>query len=294
MSLTVRALFQNTLGQTVAFGTHRPTRIHGAQTSAVQQALARLGLGLSPYLALNDFNTRETAIVIQNGGFVIGNVVVGNLSINDFPKLPGALDFVLAWNGTPQSQLNDLNLSVFSPLNSTSNPDFVANPPFIYSLNPNSPKTKAIIKASYPNVSRSGGRISQNSVGPQGLEIAYWPKGFPTGNYRAFVYDLVDANPPPTTVTNPVTYSLEVFINGTLTYSNANLTIGLLQTSGGIQFAIPPAAPGAAIAATKPRAGSLPAARIPHVKRGENVNSASTPSVPNAHAALATARTSAR
>ena len=41
MSLTGRALYLNTLGHTVPFGSRRPTVIRGAQTSAVQQALIR-------------------------------------------------------------------------------------------------------------------------------------------------------------------------------------------------------------------------------------------------------------
>ena len=182
--------------------------------------------------------------MIQRGGFVIGNVVVGNLFLSDFPKLPGALDFVLQWTGTPQAPLNDLNLGVFSPLHTAAAPDFVANPPFIYSLNPNSAASRKIA-AEYPSKSRSGGRITDNSIGPDGLEIAYWPKGFPTGGYRAFVYDLVDAKTPPATRMDPVSYSVDVYLNGTLTYANTG-TIGLLQESGGILETIPPAASSAA------------------------------------------------
>jgi len=297
MSLTGRALYLNTLGQTVAFGARRPALIRGRQTSAVQQALIHSSPPQSLYLSRTDFETREIAIVIQNGGFVVGNVLVGNLSLSDFPtlpngnpRLPGALDFVLQWSGSPQVPLNDLNLAVFSPLHTASNPDFVSNPPFIYSLNPNSPTSKAIIAASYPSVSRSGGRITQNSVGPDGLEIAYWPKGFPIGNYRAFVFDLVDAKPPPTTVTNPVTYSIDVYLNGQHIYSNTGLTIGFLQTSGGIQFAIPPATPSPAIAASpKAAVRNVPAARAGH---GKPAGAVSTASPTSGHPPQAAARTS--
>jgi hypothetical protein len=245
ISLTGRAVYMNTRGQSVALGARRPAIIRGDQTSAVQQALIRAAPAQSLYLARTDFETREIAIVLARGGFVIGDVVVGNLHLSDFPKLPGALDFVLSWTGTPQSPLNDLNLAVYGPDSTPADRDLVANPPFIYSLNPNSPKSKKIIAASYPSVSRTGGRITENSVGPDGLEIAYWPKGFPTGGYRAFVFDLVDAKTPPTTQIDPVTYSIDVYLNGTLTYSNTD-TIGLLQQSGGILETIPPATSSAA------------------------------------------------
>src|SRR5581483_11056572 len=122
----------------------------------------------SPNSARLDFDTQEQAIASQHGGFQRGDVIVGDLSLHDFKVLPGSLDFILQWTGGPQHSLNDLNLAVFSPLDPknsgiTNAPrDYVANPPFTYSLNPGSPQTQEIRATLYPQSSRSGGQITAN------------------------------------------------------------------------------------------------------------------------------------
>ena len=257
VSLTGRAVFTNTAGMQVAFGAanRRHVVIVGDQTSAAQQSAARqasLTTGDTPRL---EFETRELAIVSQRGGFARGDVIVGDLHLSDFgttaagaPALPGGLDFVLQWTGGPQQKLNDLNLAVFSPLNTAASPDFVANPPFTVSLTPNSPTSVALRDGQYPRSSRSGGQISANSVGPDGLELAFWPKAHPTGNYDVRVYDLADAVQPPATTVDPVAYTVSVYRTGSLV-GTYNGTIGLFQTSPTIVVPVPAAAGAAAVQA---------------------------------------------
>ncbi len=257
ISLTGRATFTNTAGRRVAFGAagRRHVVIVGDQTAAAQQAAAgEAALSGGGNTARLAFETREQSIVTQRGGFQRGDVVVGDLHLSDFgtggtggPALPGGLDFVLQWTGGPQKTLNDLNLAVFSPLSTAAAPDYVANPPFTVSLTPNSPASKQLRTTTYPESSRSGGRISANSVGPDGLELAYWPKTYPTGNYQVRVYDLVDALNPPAATVDPVPYTVDVYRGGThlATYHS---TIGQLQTSPTI--VVPVAASTAAPVAT--------------------------------------------
>ena len=249
VSLTGQATFTNVNGYRVPFGgVGRRAVIIGAQTTAAQQAAARENAAVAgsdvPRL---EFETRELAIVSQRGGFQRGDVIVGDLRLSDFgtrasgaPALPGGLDFVLQWTGGPQQALNDLNLAVFSPQHTPANPDYVANPPFTVSLTPNSPTNQQQRKATYPERSRTGGQITTNSVGPDGLELAFWPKNYPTGNYDVRVYDLVDAVHPPATTVNPVSYTVDVYRAGvhTGTYSSS---IGQLQTSPVIVFPVPAA-----------------------------------------------------
>ena len=231
-SLTGRAIYINTRGERIPFGGPSRADISGSQTSAAQHAdisshPARVG-----NVAETDFFLREIDIVTQRGGFIRGDVIVGDIFLSDFHNhLPGALDFVLQWSGGPQQSLNDLNLAVFSPLNTTSSPDFVANPPFTVSLNPGSLSSQKLRSTNYPQSSRSGGQISVNSVGPDGLELAWWSKSYPVGNYKVVVYNLVDAAPPPTTVTSPVNYTIDVFLNGQKLINTFSGTVGLLQTS---------------------------------------------------------------
>jgi hypothetical protein len=263
ISLTGRAIFVNTRGWRVPFGGARRAAVHGSQTSAVQQAAVNASALQSPDLARTDFENREISVVIQRGGFVRGDVVVGNLHLSDFPKLPGSLDFVLQWNGGPQAALNDLNLAVFSPLNTRASPDFVANPPFTVSLTPGSPASEQLRAASYPRTSKSGGAISKNSVGPDGLELASWGKKYPVGTYRVVVYNFLDASPPPAQTTSPVTYTVDVFLNGKKLITTFTGSVGFLQTSPAIAVPVPatPAAAQRAASAAKPVV-SRPTTRI--------------------------------
>jgi hypothetical protein len=247
VSLTGRAFYTNTRGVRVPFGGTSLTHIRGAQTSAVQQADSRSSTPQSEYLGRTDFEIQELSIVSQRGGFVRGDVIVGDLRESDFPRFPGSLDFVLTWSGGPQHQLNDLNLGVFSPLNTSATPDFVANPPFLVSLHPNSPSARKERATNYPLTSKSGGRISQNSVGPDGLEVAYWGKNYPIGDYRVIVFNLLDKVPPPAATINPISYTVDEFINGTKELSFTG-SVGFLQTSPAITFlAAPVATPGALV-----------------------------------------------
>jgi hypothetical protein len=253
VSLTGRAFFTNTQGLRVPFGGQAHTRIRGAQTSAVQQADSASTTLQADYLARTDFEIQELTIVSQRGGFIRGDVVVGDLYESDFipNKFPGVLNFVLTWTGGPQQILNDLNLAVFSPLSPPPDKtDFVANPPFIYSLNPNSPASKQIRASSYPAVSQiSGGRISANSVGPDGLEVAYWGKNYPVGTYTIRVFNLLDAlvdanHPaPPGYGSNPVSYIIDVFLNGNQLPIEEKGKVGFLQTSPEISYTVPPITP---------------------------------------------------
>ena len=246
VSLTGQATFTNVNGVRVPVGGSRHAVVVGAQTSAAQQAGAVEGeINNTGNTARLDFAARELAIVSQRGGFQRGDVLVGDLHLSDFGtrangdlRVPGGLDFVLQWAGQTKTTLNDLNLAVFSPQNTTASPDFVANAPFTVSLTPNSPKSVQLRKNTYPDQSRTGGRISTNSVGPAGLELAFWPKNFPTGNYRVVVYDLVDAVNPPATTTNPVPYTVTVVQNGKNVGSYSD-TIGTLQTSAPHVIAVP-------------------------------------------------------
>jgi hypothetical protein len=249
VSLTGQATFTNTDGIRVPFGGTRHAVIVGAQTSAVQEAAAvssaASGGGNTPRL---EFDARELAIVSQRGGFQRGDVIIGDLNLSDFGyhtngahTLPGGLDFVLQWSGATPAALNDLNLAVFSPLNTVTSPDFVANPPFTVSLTPTSPTSQQLRRTTYPEQSRSGGQISLNSVGPDGLELAFWPKTYPTGHYNVVVYDLVDSVPATTTnQVNPVTYTLTTYQNG-VEQTSATGTLGQLQyTAIGVNVVVPP------------------------------------------------------
>jgi hypothetical protein len=261
VSLTGAAEFINTRGQRVPFGGQQRAAISGAQTSAAEQAVQRATILQSADLARIDFENHEISIVIQRGGFVSGDVIVGNLHLSDFPHLPGTLDFVLQWTGGAKNSLNDLNLAVFSPLSTASKPDFVANPPFLVSLTPNDPASIATRAKSYPENSPSGGSISKNSVGPDGLELASWPKNYPVGTYKVVVFDLLDAKPPPTQTINPVTYTIDVFLNGRKLINTYTNTIGFLQTSTAL--AVPVPASGAATASVVRKPVRRPVVRTP-------------------------------
>jgi hypothetical protein len=130
--------------------------------------------------------------------------------------------------------------------------DYVADPPFTYALDPNSPATKEIRATLYPQRSRSDGQISDDSVGPDGLELAFWPKNYPTGNYGVVVYDLVDAKNPPAKTVNPVTYTLNVYENNQPIFQQITGTIGQLQTSPYYVYNIPSHAAAMAARAAKP------------------------------------------
>ena len=259
VSLTGQAAFRNTRRQLVAFGGKSGrTTIQGDQASAAEQAKAVATLAPNSEIARNDFDSQQTVFLLQRGGVQRGDVLTGNSRITDaglVPKLAGALNFVLRWNGGPQRLLNDLNLLVFSPLHSAQLPDFVGNPPFTLSLQPGDPKAEQTRAELYPRTSASGGRISTNHVGPEGLEFASWPKTYPVGNYRVVVFNLLDAVPPPETTVNPVSYTIDVFLNKRILITTVTGSVGSLQTSKPLVVPVP-ATNGASARAIGPAAAS--------------------------------------
>ena len=262
VSLTGRAVFRNTRRQLVAFGGQAKAAVRGQQTSAAEQALDLATIDPTSPIAQNEFDKRQDALVIQRGGFVRGDVLVGNSAVTDaqlldpsFGLLPGTLNFVLRWDGGPERRLADLNLAVISPLSAAGAPDFVSNPPFTVSLTPGAPEAEALRAQRYPRSSRSGGRIGRNHVGPEGLEIASWPSTYPVGDYRVAVFNLVDAVTPPTTVTDPVDFTVSVFLaNQKLAESN-QMTLGTLQVSDPILVRVPAPPAGAGAARSNRRGG---------------------------------------
>jgi hypothetical protein len=252
VSLTGRAVFRNVRRQLVAFGGQAKAKVLADQTSAAEHAVDVATIDQNSPITQSVYDARQEALVIQRGGFVRGDVIVGDSSVTDAQLtdptsglLPGFLNFVLRWDGGPERKLADLNLAVISPLSSSRTPDFVANPPFTVSLAPGDPAAEALRAQKYPRTSPSGGKISKNHVGPEGLEIASWPQTYPVGTYKVAVFDLVDRvadpsqPPPPELGKDPVTFNVSVFLNGQkLTQSN-DMSIGLLETSDPILVRVP-------------------------------------------------------
>lgn len=264
ISLTGRAVFQNTRRQLVAFGGQAKAAVRGQQTSAAEQAFNAATLSPNSPIVQNDFDTRQESLVIQRGGFARGDVLVGDSSVTDadllnptLGLLPGELNFVLRWDGGPERKLADLNLAVISPLSTTGAPDFVANPPFTVSLTPGDPQAEALRQQKYPRTSRSGGRIGRNHVGPEGLEIASWPAGYPVGDYRVAAFNLVDAVDPPPEVVDPIDFTIAVFLSGQKLVESREMTIGTLQVSDPVLVRVP--APGTTSATAVSDAGRAPA-----------------------------------
>lgn len=246
ISLTGRAVFQNTRRQLVAFGGQAKAAVQGQQTSAAEQAFDVATLDPNSPVTQNDFDTRQESLVIQRGGFARGDVLVGDSSVTDadllnpaLGLLPGELNFVLRWDGGPERKLADLNLAVISPLSATGSPDFVANPPFTVSLTPGEPQAEAIRAEKYPRTSRSGGRIGRNHVGPEGLEIASWGADYPVGTYRVAAFNLVDAVDPPAEVVDPIDFTIAVFLSGAKLVESRETTIGTLQVSDPVLVRVP-------------------------------------------------------
>jgi hypothetical protein len=85
-------------------------------------------------------------------------------------------------------------------------------------------------------------------VGPDGLELAFWPKNYPTGNYIVVVDDLVDSvqHNSPLYGKDPVSYTINVIGKG-FEFKEITGTIGLFQTSPSYVFNIPSRTAGAAV-----------------------------------------------
>jgi hypothetical protein len=268
VSLTGQASFRNTRRQLVVFGgAAGRTVVRGDQSSAAQQAFAAATALPNSEVARNDFDAQQTTLLLQRGGTQRGDVLTGNSRVTDaqlVPTLPGALNFVLRWDGGPERKLNDLNLVVFSPLHTSAAPDFVGNPPFTHSLTPGDPAAEKSRAQFYPRQSRSGGQISKNHVGPEGLEFASWSKNYPAGNYRVVVFNLLDAVPPPTETVNPVSYTLDVFLNKRVLINTVSGSVGELQISPPVTVPVPASSTGAAARSkppSKPDVSRQPARR---------------------------------
>jgi hypothetical protein len=282
ISLTGRAVFQNTRRQLVAFGGQAKAAVRGQQTSAAEQAFEVATLDPNSPVTQNDFDTRQESLVIQRGGFSRGDVLVGDSGVTDadllnpaLGLLPGELNFVLRWDGGPERKLADLNLAVISPLSTAGAPDFVANPPFTVSLTPGEPQAEALRSQKYPRTSRSGGRIGRNHVGPEGLEIASWGADYPVGTYRVAAFNLVDAVEPPSEVVDPIDFTVAVFLSGQKLVESREMTIGTLQVSDPVLVRVPERGTTSAAAtasaapakAAKARAARLNAPKAPRVGR---------------------------
>jgi len=255
VSLTGQAVFRNTRRQLIAFGgTAGRTLVRGSQSGAAENALEVATAPPTAEVTRNSFEALLTRMLIDRGGAVRGDVLVGNNRVTDatlVPRLPGALNFVLRWDGGPQRDLNDLNLAVFSPLHSAASPDFVGNPPFTLSLRPGDPAVEQTRASLYPRSSRTGGQISRNHIGPEGLEVASWGRSYPPGDYRLVVFNLLDAVPPPVTTQNPVPYTLDVFLNKRILVNTISGSLGELETSAPVVVPVPASGTPAAVASNR-------------------------------------------
>jgi hypothetical protein len=280
VSLTGRAVFRNVRRQLVAFGGQAKAKVLADQTSAAEHAVDVATIDPTSPITQTVYDARQEALVVQRGGFVRGDVLVGNSSVTDAQLadpssglLPGYLNFVLRWDGGPERKLADLNLAVISPLSSSTAPDFVANPPFTVSLAPGDPAAEALRAQKYPRTSPSGGKISKNHVGPEGLEIASWPQTYPVGTYKVAVFDLVDRvadpsqPPPPELGKDPVTFNVSVFLNGQKLSQSKDLSIGLLETSDPILVRVP-SPPTSSATPSLTKAAAKAAARPARERRG--------------------------
>ncbi len=237
-SLTGRALFRNAHRETIAFGGNAKAAVSADSEGPANTALAA-SLAIDPTTGRerDASELRQLTLLLSQGGFVQGNVAVGNSFVPDSGLKSlntDGLDIVLRWGdpklfknefggfipGADQSYLKaagantfaDLNLFVVAPDSTKTHPDYLINPPFVYSLDPTAnPRIPVLgegggsrllpVNDVYPTRTRTGGHITLNHVGPQGLEIASFPKGFPstlqTGNpWVIGVYDLVDTVAP--------------------------------------------------------------------------------------------------
>jgi hypothetical protein len=230
VSLTGRADFLNTRRQIVPFGsTDRRSEVEGDQTSAAENAALLAAPQLPGSVIANNFDAAQLNRVLATGGFIRGDVIVGNASVDVNTDFKGtALGFVLSFGAPSSDSFQDLNLAVISPLSNATTPDFVANGPFTTALNPNAPGYEQFRAQFYPRTSPSGGAISRNAVtAPESLssigntnffratEFANWPANYPQGTYRVVVTNFIDAvGDPPGKGSNPIPATVNVIVNG--------------------------------------------------------------------------------
>lgn len=230
VSLTGRAEFLNTRRQAVAFGASgRRAEVEGGQNSAAENAALVAAPQLPAAVVASNFDAAQLNRVLATGGFLRGDVLVGNASVDVNRDFAGtALGFVLSFGAPGSNSFQDLNLAVISPLSTADNPDFVANGPFTTALNPAAPGYEAFRAQFYPRTSPSGGAISRNAVtAPEAFarsggstffratEFAAWPSGYPQGTYRVVVTNFIDAiGDPPGRGSDPVPATVNVIVNG--------------------------------------------------------------------------------
>jgi hypothetical protein len=238
------AYFLTAKRQFVRFGGTGKAVIASGSNSAAERALSQATASPSAALAVNNADALEARLAISRGGFVTGDVVVGNSSISDADlvrSLFGRLNFVLRWDGGPERRLADLNLFVSEPRLAA-----VANPPFVLSLDPTS-SLGITARQAYPRVTANGGRIGLNHVGPEGLEIASWVSDFPKGQYTARAYNFVPANVLengnllPNRGSDPTTFRIDVFLDGNHIATKGG-TVGFGDLSNSLLINIPPTA----------------------------------------------------
>jgi hypothetical protein len=248
-SLTGRAEFLNEKRQLVAFGAvGARSQVQGSNATAADAIAARTVSQIPAASAASSFDSDQLNRVLATGGFLRGDVVVGNagVDINSDFKNTG-LAFVLQFGNPGDTKYQDLNLAVISPLSTATHLDYVANGPFTGSLNPNAPGYAAYRANNYPKTSPSGGAISRNAVSVpealttvngvssfRGVEAAFWPKTYPTGTYRIVVTNFIDAvGTPPGQGSDPVGYIVNVLVNGKSigVLGGYNQTVGLYDSN---------------------------------------------------------------
>jgi hypothetical protein len=209
VSLTGRAQFRNLRKQVVAFGGKRRAAVRAEDTTPAQSALVESTLQ-NPELERNDQQLRELRYLFAQQGEVFGNVAASTRAVSD-ADLPGLfggrLNFVLRWS---DPAFADLNIVVNSPRDET-----IGNPPFLLSLFPNDPATRAFLDAELPQSAPSGGRVGLNHVGPEGIEIASWGRSFPRGTYTVAAYNFLYLQDQIDTSALPdVKFKLEAYLDG--------------------------------------------------------------------------------
>ncbi len=241
-SLTGRAEYLNTRRQIVAFGGKGAGKVQvaGEDTSGAQTGSGQSAFAAPSAVAANQYELRQLNRFVQNGGFIVGDVVVGNATVENadvaqFQK--GSLQFLMRFGKAGDQTFQDLNLAVLSPNFSAQNLDAVANGPFTGSLNTSAAGYAEYRAKNFPKTSPSGGVISKNSVAApekffttaggssfQGAEIASWPANYKdasgthsnlTGTYRILVTNFADAPAAtPGFGTDPVPFTVNVVYNG--------------------------------------------------------------------------------
>lgn len=208
-SLTGRAEFLNTRRQVVAFGAAgAQAQVQGDDGGAADSSGRSSQVPIPRAVGASAFDAAQLNRVIARGGFLRGDVIVGNASVDfreQFRNVP--LAFVMQFGNPGSTSYQDLNLYVASPVSTADKPDFVANGPFTEALNNKAPGYAAYRAANYPKVSAvTGGQISRNAVTvPPDItqrgntaaflatEVAAWGRNYPVGDYQVevtnFVYD---------------------------------------------------------------------------------------------------------